>query len=92
MPYPYHTGTAIPLGELDGECYGEKYFERWVHCATGPTDNRDCCKKANVTDPLCLELCDGTHPLNIKDPTAFYDCGWKFPTQIYRCDHAANKN
>ncbi|KAH7714350.1 hypothetical protein AAVH_18306 [Aphelenchoides avenae] len=81
----------MPLGEFDGGCLTEKYFEDFAHCATGPTDNRDCCKKAGVTDPLCLELCDGTHPLSIKDPTAFYNCA-KFRTNIAQCDHDVNND
>ncbi|KAH7730226.1 hypothetical protein AAVH_01274 [Aphelenchoides avenae] len=82
---------SIPLGEFGGECLGDKYFEAYAHCSSGPTDNRDCCKKAGVTNPLCLELCDGTHPLSTKNPSDFFECA-KDRASIAQCDHDVNKN
>ncbi|KAH7707318.1 hypothetical protein AAVH_25454 [Aphelenchoides avenae] len=90
-----HRPGSAPLSESSATssmgCYSEEGFPKFVHCAAGGLDNTGCCKAANVTEPLCLELCDGTRPISHSDTTEYARCSWVRP-KIAKCNHDASDN
>lgn len=60
-----------------------------AYCYTGGKDNVECCKKAGVAEPRCLELCDGTKPISHRDGVYYAECHEVAP-RIVKCNHDAN--
>ncbi|KAH7707319.1 hypothetical protein AAVH_25455 [Aphelenchoides avenae] len=73
-------------------CLTPEGFPKFAKCAAGGQDNTDCCKnKKNVTNPLCLELCNGAKPISHNNPTDYALCS-DDRGKIVECNHDANNH
>ncbi|KAH7711125.1 hypothetical protein AAVH_21563, partial [Aphelenchoides avenae] len=76
---------------LSAGCLTPEGFPKFAKCATGGKDNTGCCKGVNVTQPLCLELCDGTKPISHNNPTDYATCSGQRAV-IVDCNRKANED